>query len=170
MGHCAFQIRESFSIEKKESLRLGLFFFFFLNCSRNLGMLPHQTLTITIFKGSLSVIGLLQNGQQPPFANCLNSLALQPQHGRWLIVTVGKSPTRHKQVHTSAGGGCFHTTAPAYTKDGLTFASHVAVSERGEVGTFLQGLWDQARKTKARERGFLGMPKGIIEAKGAAGG
>ena len=169
MGHCAFQIRKSFSIKKKRKV-WGLAFFFFFKCSINLGMLPHQILTVTIFKGSHSVIGLLQNGQQPPFANCLNSLALQPQHGRWLIITVGKSPTRHKQVHTSAGGGCFHTTAPAHTKDGLSFASHVAVSERGEVGTFLQGLWDQERKTKACERGFLGMPKTIIEAKGASGG
>lgn len=83
---------------------------------------------------------MLKKVLTPGLANDPYSLALPPQKSRWLIVTVGKFPIRHKQVHTSAGGGCFHTRASGHTKGSLTFASHVAVSKMSEVGTFLQGF------------------------------
>jgi hypothetical protein len=52
---------------------------------------------------------------------------------------VSKLAISHKQVHTFAGGGFFHTSAPAH-KRGFGFANHVAFSKMRVDGRFLQGF------------------------------
>lgn len=117
----------------------------FSNHLKNLGM-PHTEQSQLPASRELSV-PLLKEGWHPVCC-CLQSLALQPQNGRWQIVAGSKFPISHKQVHTFAGGRCLLASALAHTRGGLSFANHVAFSGMSEVGPFLQGVLRSVKKNR----------------------
>lgn len=134
--------KEELYIDKEREVRgLGLF----SNHLKNLGM-PHTEQSQLPASRELSV-PLLKEGWHPVCC-CLQSLAFQPQNGRWQIVAGSKFPISHKQVHTFAGGRCLLASALAHTRGGLSFVNHVAFSGMSEVGPFLQGVLRSVKKNR----------------------